>query len=339
LRGIAILLVLLGHNFLYLPFTNTGWIGVDLFFVLSGFLITDILLRSREEPRYLQNFYAKRVLRIFPIYYFSLFLFLILFPYFSINTPEYNFNISHQGWYWSYLQNWFYVLYPNQSSDAMAPFWSLAIEEQFYILWPLLLLFIKNRKRLLLILLTLFLVINATRIALLLLESKWATDTTFTVTRCDGILVGSMIALSKNVIKWKTVFITGFVIFLFFNLLGLFLWMTLEKNILYFSYGGYPLLTLGFGYVIYYYTQNNAEKFSILSSSLLRTAGKYSYGLYVFHFTTMDLLHPYTEKMLWPIFKHRLPETIVLLFAEISIAVIIYHTFEKHFLKLKKYFN
>ncbi|MEI9808490.1 MAG: acyltransferase [Bacteroidota bacterium] len=77
LRGIAIILVLCCHNFNFLPHFELGWIGVDLFFVLSGFLITDILLRTKETKNFLQNFYIRRILRIFPLYYGALLLFFL----------------------------------------------------------------------------------------------------------------------------------------------------------------------------------------------------------------------------------------------------------------------
>jgi len=83
LRGFAILGVLLQHNFSFLPVPKFGWVGVDLFFVLSGFLITDILLKTKEQKNFLSNFYTRRVLRIFPLYYGSLILFFSLAPLIS----------------------------------------------------------------------------------------------------------------------------------------------------------------------------------------------------------------------------------------------------------------
>jgi len=72
-----------------------GWAGVDLFFVLSGYLITSILLKSRAEPHYFQTFYTNRVLRIFPLYYTFLFGCLFFVPA----------SFAHQAWYWLYLEN------------------------------------------------------------------------------------------------------------------------------------------------------------------------------------------------------------------------------------------
>src|SRR5258705_5760496 len=80
LRGVAILLVVLLHNFRFMNYFFFGWLGVDLFFVLSGFLITNILMDAMGEPNFLRNFYVRRILRIFPLFYLALILFLFVVP-------------------------------------------------------------------------------------------------------------------------------------------------------------------------------------------------------------------------------------------------------------------
>ena len=104
LRGIAILLVVFYHNFGFIDYFFFGWLGVDLFFVLSGFLITDILLRTLNDKHYLRNFYVRRVLRIFPLYYLSLIFFLIIVPRFGIPL-DVQYYVDNQVWLWTYLQN------------------------------------------------------------------------------------------------------------------------------------------------------------------------------------------------------------------------------------------
>ena len=101
LRGIAILLVVAYHNFQFIPYFDFGWLGVDLFFVLSGFLITDILLNTRNTRNYFKNFYARRILRIFPLYYLTLLLFLVIFPLIK-NFPA---DLS----YYQHYQRWIYA--------------------------------------------------------------------------------------------------------------------------------------------------------------------------------------------------------------------------------------
>src|SRR5690349_948892 len=100
LRGIAILLIIGYHIFDFIPLFNHGWLGVDLFFVLSGFLITDILLKTRGQKGYLKNFYVKRILRIFPVYYLTLVVFIYFLP--ALVEVPYNADYygKHQASFW-----------------------------------------------------------------------------------------------------------------------------------------------------------------------------------------------------------------------------------------------
>lgn len=147
LRGIAILLVLLHHFTIIEPVTRAGtfaaqlaligWCGVDLFFVLSGFLITGILIGSRGSNRYFTSFYARRTLRIFPLYYLVAFLSLVVLPQF----PAWFDLLAGAGaprtqWpYWLYLTNFAIAARDQFLHGVLDITWSLAIEEQFYLLW------------------------------------------------------------------------------------------------------------------------------------------------------------------------------------------------------------
>jgi peptidoglycan/LPS O-acetylase OafA/YrhL len=151
LRGIAILLVVLYHTCRY-PLATTpgeqafitvvsmGWMGVDLFFVLSGFLITSILVRQRESPSYFRTFYARRVIRIFPLYYAALVLFLYVLPPLTGNPEGFWTEGSDREtlWYWLFLSNFQNAFTGNWQHHFLEVTWSLAIEEQFYLFWPLL---------------------------------------------------------------------------------------------------------------------------------------------------------------------------------------------------------
>lgn len=128
-----------------------GWIGVDLFFVLSGFLITGILIDARGAPRYFRTFYARRALRIFPIYYLFLVAVYIWVPFWSWLTfhgesGPYVQAASHQSWYWTYTVN---ILQARSSiSDwwYTGHLWSLSVEEQFYLVWPAVVLVVPRRR-------------------------------------------------------------------------------------------------------------------------------------------------------------------------------------------------
>jgi len=314
-----------------------GWIGVDLFFVLSGFLITDILLNSLGQTGYFSNFYVRRALRIFPIYYLSLILLLIVFPLYKINTPEYDFNISHQAWYWSYTQNWLTTMHPYAGSYGMTPYWSLATEEQFYLLWPFIIAIMRKKKFLFYFLFILLLIENLYRIYLTVSNNEWATELTFNFTRFDGLLVGCLFAVAKAQGNIKALYKVWLSIVILLNSIVLLFWLT-DQSCSYLGFAGYTTISILFGFIISKLIHRGNKSIPVINWPLIKQAGKYSYGIYVFHWPAYSLLHPYIEKWFWPVFHSRFPEALFLLLIEISIAVFIYHIFEKHFLKLKKYF-
>jgi peptidoglycan/LPS O-acetylase OafA/YrhL len=148
LRGIAILLVLL-HHFTILEPAGTvaswlahvaliGWSGVDLFFVLSGFLITGILIDARGSDRYFTSFYARRTLRIFPLYYLVVFVSLEVLPLApSLHDVLAGAGAPSEQWpYWLYLSNFAIAARERFMHGVLDISWSLAIEEQFYLVWP-----------------------------------------------------------------------------------------------------------------------------------------------------------------------------------------------------------
>ncbi|TAK57976.1 MAG: acyltransferase, partial [Dehalococcoidia bacterium] len=162
-RGIAVLAVMAYHFALFaeLPtsatwldstvatVTNTGWVGVDLFFVLSGFLITGILYDAAAAPTgYFRAFYARRALRILPVYFGFLAVLLWLLPaVHSMQSADFHELRRNQLWFWGFSANiwmagrqwWQANLY------GTGHLWSLAIEEQFYIVWPAVVLLSRRR--------------------------------------------------------------------------------------------------------------------------------------------------------------------------------------------------
>jgi len=160
LRAIAIILVFLHHmkgqmpvvnwfTFYLTEYLHQGWMGVDLFFVLSGFLITGILLDTREASNYFTGFYARRVLRIFPLYYVVLTT--VIIAGCLLNSPDVTATLPlpKDRWlYYCYMTNWLGLwkahLGPGYA-NYLAHFWSLAVEEQFYLTWPLIVWVIRPR--------------------------------------------------------------------------------------------------------------------------------------------------------------------------------------------------
>jgi peptidoglycan/LPS O-acetylase OafA/YrhL len=171
--------------------TDLGWTGVDLFFVLSGFLITGILVDSVGAPGWWRGFLVRRALRIFPLYYLALALFGLFGPALGLVDP---WTFGRWGaWYWAYLGNWAYAA--RQGIPALSHFWSLAVEEQFYLLWPLVVLAARGR-RLLAVTAGLVLLSPALR-AWIVHGSGWPVGTAFRVTlgRLDGLAMGALLAV------------------------------------------------------------------------------------------------------------------------------------------------
>ncbi|QOY92335.1 acyltransferase family protein [Paludibaculum fermentans] len=149
LRGIAIFIVLVHHFWpggdsplgRFGEIAHLGWMGVDLFFVISGFLICGILLDTAQDPHYYRNFYARRSLRIFPPYYILLIFAFTLVPAAQVGVSYFDTDFIRASgnplWYFLYAGNIREAL-TNQSAYILAPLWSLAIEEQFYISFPFL---------------------------------------------------------------------------------------------------------------------------------------------------------------------------------------------------------
>src|SRR5690242_3161095 len=117
--------------------SSYGVLGVDLFFVLSGFLITGLLLDAKGKPHYFRNFYARRTVRIFPLYYLVLFLLLVVLPAVIAVPPALAHARREQAWLWTYTSNFYIASKASWALGYVSHFWSLAIEEHFYLLWPL----------------------------------------------------------------------------------------------------------------------------------------------------------------------------------------------------------
>lgn len=212
LRGIAVLIVMLYHAADLAPslharaIVGLGYTGVDLFFVLSGFLITGILVRSKDQPNYFKNFYARRALRIWPIYYVLL---LLTFGLLPVVAPALKHAIFERSHPWQSFPFFVQNLMANGQGafDTVRVTWSLAIEEQFYLAWPVIVWLAPRR----------MLKPLAVSAVLLSLFVRWSVQYglippvniyTNTATRLDGLGLGAFLALwipeteSSTVKRW-----------------------------------------------------------------------------------------------------------------------------------------
>lgn len=255
-----------------------GNVGVVVFFVLSGFLITNILLsQSNQVSRAtrFKNFYWRRILRIFPIYY------LYLLIVFSFNLG----NIEQTHIYpWLYLTN-IYIFQYDTWIDANSHLWTLSIEEQFYIFWPFLIIFLKNKIKLLtVIFIIIILMAMATRLYLFYNAYSISPQIeVFTLANLDSLTLGGLTALlyqkyGKNLKKYGLpIILIGCIIYY-----GSY-WLKAQYGIefMFWSLGKLGESIFAVGFIIY--AIFTPEKQGIFHNSATIHLGKISYGLYLYH--------------------------------------------------------
>jgi peptidoglycan/LPS O-acetylase OafA/YrhL len=211
LRGLAILMVLLLH-FIgdTLPISSLeraivgvtiyGSYGVELFFVLSGFLITGILYDARNKPHYFRNFYMRRSLRIFPVYYGVLALVFFVAPLIPLlRGPTLDYLVDRQAWAWLYAVNIYIAKDGEWSFSYLDHFWSLAIEEHFYLFWSLVVFLLAHRPRVLIgVSLAISLGAMLARLTGSIMGLSWWTTYVLTPFRLDGLALGAFLAVTAR---------------------------------------------------------------------------------------------------------------------------------------------
>jgi peptidoglycan/LPS O-acetylase OafA/YrhL len=338
MRGIAILSVMAFHfstvfengttrlDHWIVSLASHGSRGVDLFFVLSGFLITRILIHSRDSENYLGAFYMRRVLRIFPVYFaYILFVFTVMrqvHPAAFANTSLWP--------YLAYVSNW--QKGTGLTDPHLNHIWSLAVEEQFYLVWPLLVLLCPPRR---------LLHVSAAVCVLALGLRMAATghmvpQSMFRMTpfRADALAAGAMIAVifqserRNQLLKWVAAPAVGVVLLL----------AALLRRTPYAQPVEFSAIVVACAAAIFLAAQYNPR---FLRHPLLTAVGKYSYGMYVYHVLLASLL--------WSWLKHYqgtvplaalkwtfVPVAAITIFAA---AWLSYRYFESPFLRLKEKFT
>lgn len=356
IRGVAILFVFLFHYSgglrgldsspaWFLRFCSALWCGVDLFFVLSGFLITSILRDARGRSRYYVNFYARRVLRIFPLFYATLVAVTLVLPALGLTPDPHGALGRDRAWFWFHGGNFAILRY---GWIRLGLYWSLAVEEHFYLIWPWVVARL-SRRALLGVCIAIFVLSPPIR---LLSASLLGDDApyVFTLCRLDGLATGAFLALAAArpgrfeslarpawfwlgtstaalvaIVAWRRSF--SFQDPVVFGL-------------------GFSLLAVGSGALIV--ASCAARRSSLLgrfvNNAGLRWLGRISYGLYIFH------------DALWPWFNANFPPDRIVATLHVSrwlggalylglgfsISVLAawasWHWFESPILRLKRFF-
>lgn len=356
-RGLAILIVTLYRFGRDMP--TDSWLGrvlamplaagergVELFFVLSGFLITGILIDAKAQSTYsyFANFFARRSLRIFPLYFASLFLFLLVVPaLMAIAGTEHPFGEaqSRQVYLWTYLTNVCMSIEDRWCFGALDHFWSLAVEEHFYLVWPLVIFCCRERTSLWIAALV-GAVCCAARTAWVTLDVSDVAPAVLTLFRCDALLLGAALALvarsPQGLMRWRTpamclwpcMLIVGVLI----ELSGRRLFMLGEAV--------WPLAWAGMLIVLL-----TSQTSSLLARGFnrwwLRNLGRYSYAMYVFQSPLIPLMAPL---LAWAGVRSfagggvpaHLLAMAVMCTATYALAWLSWHAYEKHWLALKRWF-
>ena len=360
IRGVAILAVLFFHLFwsnthtgnrlldVLLGIKAAGWAGVDLFFALSGFLITGILFDSLADPHYFRNFYARRVFRIFPLYYGIVLATLIGLFLAHDATPL---NLHLLALVAVYLQNT--PLYMDHALGAITynftgHFWSLAVEEQFYLVWPVLIFLVRRRRRLMVLALALAAVAPVARAILIAHHTPELDLYTATYCRQDSLLCGAWLALAIRGPLRARVLRFAWLPFTLALLSILAISIThgdFDYNInpavnLY----GFSLVAIAGASAIALALRPASLTQRLMSNATLRFFGRYSYGLYIYHeLIEWSPVGTFVNLPYWSTFASKWVHHMVVFFgilaATIAVSLLSYHLYEKPFLSLKRYFN
>lgn len=358
LRGLAILVVLFFHmNHLATPgpvsaalralFRN-GWVGVDIFFVLSGFLITGILLDAKGQPHYFRNFYARRVLRIVPLYYVVLAIYLVIVPWLA---PEFSAAHGHTttapGLYWIFFSD---RAQRNGSGGVLNPTWSVAVEQQFYLVWPIL-VFMFDRKTLCRLCPVIVAAAVTLRYVLLARHNSAEYVSSPMPCRMDALAMGTLVACLARGKSGLAAFRRWIKPAILVGLVGL-AGIILGQRRLGYEHGelrcilGYTLVDLLSACLLaVILLAPPAHLISrVFTQRWLMACGKYSYGLYLLHMPLQEVLRScfYPTHQFQDLAQLR-PAAQILFYAinlavVFPVAILSWHLIEKYPLKLGRCF-
>lgn len=356
-RGLAIVMVLFVHFIgdqnphgaaerLVVRAANYGSWGVGLFFVLSGFLITGILWDSKGDPHFFRNFYARRTLRIFPLYYATLAILFGLVPLVPALYPaRLAQSVAHQAWVWPYGTNIYLSFRQAWALPYVGHFWSLAVEEHFYLLWPWI-VFVSSRTTLVRVCFAAFGMSLVLRWILSAVTVNGIAQETLTPCCFDALCTGGALAvwarhegldrvaqLARPALRASGAAFAGLTMFHMAV-------PSLDDFVLPVRESAGAIL---FGaLIVVILTADPETRFArFFTSRTMRFFGKYSYGLYVIHGILAFGLQDKQADAQWLAgrlgnhFAAMWAQAIVGSAVSLGLAVLSYEFFEKHMLRLK----
>ena len=352
MRGIAILLVIVHHFWpdsgaLYAAYdvVHLGWIGVDLFFVISGFLITGILLDTRGEPGYYRNYLARRALRVFPLYYLLVIGAFVVIPWVQPGGFWESELVQESGsplWYLLYAGNIREAITGVEPAYILAPLWSLSIEEQFYLSFPILVALLPRRTLTrVLIGMVIFAPVFRT-VMLVLVPDNERIQYLATASRMDVLALGALLAVAvRSKVELPSrrtagrVFVALFAVFVVAFLAG-----GLDRHTAFCRIGGYTLVAFMFLAAVTWTIQSRgAAGTAWLRTRPLQHLGKICYGVYLLQRPAEVVF----VRVLDATGLHIAPDSLALVIAKMlfafGVASLSWYLFEKPILKLKDRFT
>jgi len=367
LRAIAVLLVFYQHYYPNFRMgLSWGWTGVDIFFVLSGFLITGILYDTQDSAHRFRNFYVRRTLRIFPLYYGVLLVAVLLTPVMHwdwrpahLMLPLYLDNYSRFIW----LKDWLHLPNPIDHLQSMSMpfsmllghFWSLAVEEQFYLVWPLIVFLVRDRVRLIKLCFVICGLCLAARIlcAIYVPQDYLRAELLYRATplRADALLLGGALALmlrgpyAATLKRWMWtamwMWMGGFTLFelgyhrvyrTFFHP---------SSSLMGPQTFGYTAIDLLAAVAILIVIHPEGFLYRALTLKPLRRLGQVSYGFYVFHDIPRLLYTALAVRLVGDVSPERLRNMTALigLLGTLALSFLSFRYFEAPFLRLKEKFT
>lgn len=338
-----------GFERLAIAIAGYGMWGVDLFFVLSGYLITGLLADSRGSEKYFSSFYMRRTLRIFPLYYGVIFVLVVLIPRSVLEgfAPDALQIREVQPWLWAYLTNVYVAQAGSFAIPYVSHFWTLAIEEHFYLVWPLI-IWMASRRTAIFLAIAISLAALASRIVLAFTTDNEMWAQVFTFCRLDSLCLGAVFALwvrgpeGWSVLRWAVKALpfvaAAMLVLMVYPTEGA--WHRVELAVKEFLLAGL--------FALFVSTSAWPAGWLPMRAALrwqpLMLLGKYSYGLYVFHgiisyyFATHGGI-AYFARFAGSHTGALLLQALTGSLLSLLVAVMSYHLYEVRFLRLKRFFQ
>ncbi|WP_287045553.1 acyltransferase [Acidobacterium sp.] len=351
IRGLAVLMVFADHYgnldayshstmvMLAEHLKSTGWMGVDLFFVLSGFLITNILWRTRQQTHRARNFYMKRILRLFPVYY-GVWIFLLLYS-----------AITATGWeprvfleYLFYAGNYAAPTHLRIGPFMIDHFWSLAVEEQFYLIWPLVLWNIRRMDTALRLLAAMFGLSALIKLVCLFVDPKIHAYY-YLPTHMEPLAAGAFVALAY--MKWpdacQRAARAGLVLTVPALVIAFNYFHGLADTSLRVLTVALPLVAIAGVSLLLRSLDSRAFLAKLMNLRVLRFYGKISYGLYVYHYLLQIPLKQVLYVPIHHVLKSHLLAGVAYFALALAVCTLIatlsLQFYEKPFLRMKRRFE